>query len=63
MLKTGRPLKSVVVTGGMTRSKDIWQNLFEEKLKEHYNIEKVYYIADGIADAMRNIALNSLSEV
>lgn len=63
VLKTGRPLKSVVVTGGMTRSKDIWQEIFEESLKERYEIEKVYYVADGIADAMRNIALNSLSEV
>ena len=53
--KTKKPLKNVVVTGGMTRSRDIWQDIFEKRLKEFYEIENVYYIADGIAEALKYI--------
>lgn len=53
--KTDKPIKNVVVTGGMTRSRDIWQEVFEQRLKEFYVIEKVYYIADGIAEALKYI--------
>lgn len=54
--KTGNPLKRVVVTGGMVRAKEFWQEAFESRLRENHQIEQVFYLPDGINDGLYTLA-------
>lgn len=56
--KTGRCLSRVVVTGGFVHAKAFWQTAFENRLKEKYSIEEVFYLPDGITEAMFTLANN-----
>ena len=40
--KTGNPLHNVVVTGGMVNAKEFWQDSFALRLKERYNVRKIF---------------------
>ena len=63
IIKTGNPLLNVVVTGGMVHAKKFWQESFENRLKEFYDIQKVVYTTDGIDTAMRIIAKKEIQEL
>ena len=54
--KTGNPLKCVVVTGGMVHAKQFWQEAFETSLREKHQIEQIFYLPDGIQDALYTLA-------
>ncbi len=54
--KTGNPLKRVVVTGGMVHAKQFWQDAFEARLQEYHQVEQVFYLPDGINDALYMLA-------
>ena len=60
--KTRLPLVNVVVTGGMVHAKKFWTENFENHLKQLYNIQKVFYIADGIDIGMCAIAKKEMEE-
>lgn len=60
--KTGRELSCVVVTGGMVNARDLWKDSFEAALKEEYGVQEVYYVADGISDATREIAKRIINQ-
>ncbi len=54
--KTGNPLKCVVVTGGMVHAKQFWQEAFETSLRTKHQIEQIFYLPDGIHDALYTLA-------
>lgn len=54
--KTGEPLKRVVVTGGMVHAKQFWQEAFEARLREHHRMEEIFYLPDGMNDALWMLA-------
>ena len=56
--KTERPLNKLVVTGGMVNAKEFWAKEFEKALMAKYDLKEVIYIADGIDQAMCEIAKN-----
>ena len=53
--KTGQSLRNLVVTGGMVRAREFWMSSFERILKDEHPLQNVYYIADGISDAMEEM--------
>lgn len=54
--KTGKPLKRVVVTGGMVHAKQFWQETFEARLRAHHGIEEIFYLPNGMNDALYMLA-------
>ena len=58
--KTGTPLKRVVVTGGMVHAKQFWQEPFETRLRAHHLIEEIFYLPDGVNDALYTLAKTML---
>ena len=60
--KSGQGLKNLVVTGGMVRAREFWMESFEKTLKDEHSLENVYYIADGISDAMEEMIKNTKGE-
>ena len=58
--KAGVGLTDVVVTGGMVKSRELWIESFENRLKESYDVKKINYVADGADLATYCVAKNIL---
>lgn len=50
--KAQTELSCVVVNGGMVNGKEFWMRSFEEKLINKYGAVKIYYLTNGIDEAM-----------
>lgn len=58
--KVGIPLQTLVVSGGMTQSKAFWQTEFEQAILEQHPLNTVWYLHDGIADALQQLAKSQM---
>lgn len=57
MKKLGEEVSSIVVTGGLVHAKEFWSNSFEEDVKKNEKIEKIYYVADGMSEALLTLVV------
>ena len=54
--KIGENSVGVVVSGGMVNAKQFWENHFENRLSTHTDLKNISYIANGIDQALSEIA-------